>query len=240
MLKAVLFDLDGTLLDIDLEPFLRDYFALLGPVVARLLDSADPAIGLAAVVRGTEAMSGVHPGQTNRDVFNSTFIEMTGLDLGVGEAARSIAAFYEEQFPSLQRSHRQRDGAADAVAASRELGLKVALATNPIFPHAAIQERARWAGFDLDDFDFVTSYENSYACKPSPEYFRRVASELGVSPSECMMVGDDAVLDLGSVDAGMRSFYVGPSRDPLLREVAHWVGDLPDVATLIRAMRPDG
>ncbi len=57
MLAGVLFDLDGTLLDIDIDGFLGDYFGALGPVVADVLgDGVDPAVGLRAVMESTSAM----------------------------------------------------------------------------------------------------------------------------------------------------------------------------------------
>ena len=82
MIDAVLFDLDGTLLDIDIEGFLRRYFAVLGPAMAPLLgDAADPRVALAAVISGTEAMQSDHPGRTNMDVFVERFFAETGVDL---------------------------------------------------------------------------------------------------------------------------------------------------------------
>jgi FMN phosphatase YigB (HAD superfamily) len=86
------------------------------------------------------------------------------------------------------------------------------LATNPIFPLAAIEERARWAGFDSGTFDMVTSYETARATKPSPMYFLDIAAHLGLDPHECLMVGDDRDLDLPAAEVGMQTFYVG--RDP--------------------------
>lgn len=230
MISAVLFDLDGTLLDIDIEPFLRDYFGLLGPVIAELLgnpEAVNDALG--AVIAGTEAMAEPHPGRTNKSVFDERFCALTGLDLSRDPAARAVSDFYDDVFPTLKGTHGPREGASAALRKARELGLPVALATNPIFPLSAIAERARWAGFELDEFDFVTSYETMEACKPSPGYFRRVADELGVSPADCVMVGDDPVLDLAAADIGMRTFFVGP-HDPVISD---WRGGLADLVGLL-------
>lgn len=237
VLAAVLFDLDGTLLDIDLDSFLTSYFRMLGPTIASIPGSTGtPAESLAAVVAGTEAMAESHPGRTNQEVFNETFTAMTGLDLSGADATRIIDDFYGSVFPGLRSTEAPALGAHTAVATAERLGVRLALATNPIFPRAAIAERARWAELDLGRFDLVTSYESMEACKPLANYYRQIAAELGVSPTHCLMVGDDPVLDLAAADVGMRTFFVG-SASPV---VADWIGTLEDLADLLPRLVRDG
>ncbi len=228
MITAVLFDLDGTLLDIDLEGFLRDYFGLLGPALTRIT-GIPTAKAIEAVVSGTQAMHAPHATRTNREVFNERFLELTGVELDSADIVLALERFYTEEFPSLQRDHGPRAGSTEAILAARDAGMRVAIATNPIFPVQAVHERMRWAKLDPDDFDLVTSYETCEACKPHPLYFRRVAEDLGVEPTGCVMVGDDPVLDISAADIGMRTFYVGAAH-PV---TADWNGDLFDFANLI-------
>jgi FMN phosphatase YigB (HAD superfamily) len=93
-----------------------------------------------------------------------------------------------------------------------ELGLKVAIATNPIFPRDAVAERMRWAGIDDLRVHVVTTYEDMHATKPHTAYFSETATMLGVKPTSCVMVGDDRMLDMPAADVGMRTFYVGRDR----------------------------
>lgn len=210
MLAAVLYDLDGTLLDIDLDVFFSDYFRALGPAVARAsAGELDAQSGMRAVLAATEAMCASTDRSTNREVFERTFFALTGVDLAAPDPSAHIARFYEEEFPVLGAAHRPKPGGAAAVHAARKRGLKVALATNPLFPRAAIVERLRWAGLSEDIFDVITSYECMHACKPAEGYFLHTAELLGVDAADCLMVGDDDALDMPAASVGMRTYYVG-------------------------------
>jgi HAD superfamily hydrolase (TIGR01549 family) len=215
VLSGVLFDLDGTLLDIDLNSFFREYFAALGPVVAEALGGTGHAQrGLDAVLEGTRAMSLPHAGSTNQEAFNARFNELTGANLDLDEYAQAFERFYADVFPSLQGNMKGHEGAREIVVRALELGLKVAIATNPIFPRSAIEERMRWANVADLPVHVVTTYENMHSAKPNPAYFLETAELLGVRPTDALMVGDDRVLDMSAADVGMKTFYVGPGVAP--------------------------
>jgi len=228
VIKAVLFDLDGTLLDIDLDAFLREYFSALGPVLSELTGSAEAGGAISAVIESTDEMCRPHPGQTNRQVFHRRFLELTGADLDEATVAGAVERFYVEDFPALRGTHGPRAGGISAVLAAIEAGLATGLATNPIFPRAAIDERMRWAGLQEEWFQVVTSYENMHACKPQSEYFAETSSLLGIPAAECLMVGDDPVLDMSATRAGMRTFFVGDGDVD-----ADWTGTLEDLVDLL-------
>ncbi|MBQ7839810.1 MAG: HAD family hydrolase, partial [Lachnospiraceae bacterium] len=83
-----------------------------------------------------------------------------------------------------------------------------ALATNPLFPAIATQSRAKWAGLDPEDFALITTYENSYHCKPNPDYYQEIMDKLKVKPEECMMVGNDVSEDMIARELGMKVFLL--------------------------------
>jgi FMN phosphatase YigB (HAD superfamily) len=229
----VLFDLDGTLLDIDIDRFLEDYFGALGPVVAHVIGTpSDAPAGLRAVLDATSAMMAAHPDLTNRQVFNAHFRDATGVDLDLDEFALPFERFYAHVFPTLRKGLGPRDGAREALLTAAGLGMQVAIATNPIFPADAIRERMRWANVADVPVDAVTTYEVMHATKPHPAYFSETAAMLDVDPRDCLMVGDDRVLDMGAADIGMRTFYVGlPPTPP-----ADYCGDLRDLGALLRRL----
>jgi len=224
-MRAILFDLDGTLLDLDTAAFMRRYFR----AIRRIPTPGWDGDLLDAVAIGTEEMLGRHPGRTNAEVFWERFEDVTGRPqehwLPVFEE------FYRSGFPKLQEGAGPNEGALRAFNTARARGLSVVVATNPMFPRAAVDHRLAWAGLgELPDDVLVTSYETSTACKPWPEYFSEVARRIGVPPSDCLMVGDDPSMDLGSRDAGMRAWLLD---EPRAGWAADYVGSLDELADFI-------
>ena len=83
------------------------------------------------------------------------------------------------------------------------------LATNPLFPHTATDNRMRWAGLKPEDFSFYTTYENSRYCKPNPKYYEEILQKLNLKPEECIMVGNDLEEDiLPTEKLGMQGFLL--------------------------------
>jgi FMN phosphatase YigB (HAD superfamily) len=228
--RAVLFDLDGTLLDIEITTFLGRYFRALGEVVESHFPSQQL---MPAILESTQAMQMPHPGRTNRDVFHEGLLASTGIDLG--EHWSVFEAFYRERFPLLGDGYGPKKGARRAIETALGLGLEVVVATQPIFPRVAIEHRLAWAGLSDLALEHVTTYETMHACKPLPDYFRETASMAGVEPRECVMVGDDRTNDMAAADIGMRTFYVGEQAGTQ----ADWSGDLDDLADLLPKLTAD-
>ena len=202
MLSAVLFDLDGTLLDIDLDSFLREYFAALGPVVAEVLGTDEPERRPFGGDRRHRGHVAPPPGHDQPRGVQRLFHAMTNADLDLEEFALPFERFYREVFPALRRDFGPMPGARRAVETCLELGLKVAIATNPIFPRSAVDERMRWAGLgDLEvrRGDHVREHaRHQAACG----VLRRDGRDARVAPASCVMVGDDRALDMPAAGSG--------------------------------------
>lgn len=221
----MLFDLDGTLLDVDLDAFLRRYFLALGSVAAPHF----PGVAFqTALLASTSAMQRPHPGRTNKEVFDADFLARTGFD--VAEKHEIFDDFYRDVFPTLADDYGPAPGSRAAVETAKALGLKTAIATQPIFPAAAIAHRLAWAGLDDVAFDAITTYEIMLACKPQAAYFEQAAAMIGCTPKQCLMVGDDRGIDMPASEVGMRTFYVGS--DP--ETPADHRGTLTDLADLLQ------
>ncbi len=203
-IKVVLFDLDGTLLPMDQDVFIKTYFGMLAKRLAPLGYEAQGLVK--AIWAGTAEMVKNNGEKTNEEVFWDKFTAI------YGEGARAhmpeFEKFYEEEFCKVQVSSGFNPDAARAVSEIKKLGLRVALATNPIFPAIATKQRIGWAGLTPEDFEYYTTYENSRHSKPSPEYYKDVTAALGVSPKDCLMVGNDVGEDMVAEELGMKVFLI--------------------------------
>jgi FMN phosphatase YigB (HAD superfamily) len=204
MIKVILFDLDGTLLPMDTDAFVKDYLKQLAPRVAHIID---PQQFLKSLWAGTEAMMrNVEAEKTNEQVFEETFLELTKLNKE--DIWPTLDDFYTNVFPTLSHLCNPTPMARQVVELAIKQGYRIAVATNPVFPKAAIYERLRWAGISDMPFEVVTVYETSTYTKPHGEYYQEICDRLGVEPKDCLMVGNDKQEDMAASKIGMRTFLV--------------------------------
>ena len=229
VIRGVMFDLDGTLLEIALEAFIRRYSTELASALSRVPGrTIDSERALGAVQDAMRCMMEPHNG-TNQQAFSERFRVLTGEDLESAGFRTALDGFCADVVPALRNGAGPKAGGRQVVETAIGLGLKVVIATNPIFPLAVIEERTRWA--DVVDLGVaaITSWENTSATKPYPAYFFEACALAGLRPSECLMVGDDRSLDLPAADMGMRTYYVGSHA----AATADWSGDLVALAGLL-------
>lgn len=117
-------------------------------------------------------------------------------------------SYYENEFDGVREVCGYNPQAAETVNQIKEMGLRVALATNPIFPAIATRKRMKWAGLTPDMFKLYTTYENSSYCKPNLDYYRAIMKQMGVAAEECLMVGNDVSDDMVVTALGMEVFLL--------------------------------
>lgn len=191
----------------DQEAFVKAYLGYLAKFLIPY--GYEPKAVVDSIWAGTGAMVKNDGSTTNEEAFWRKF------DSIFGENARKdeplFRTFYETKFPDVQASCGFNPKAAAAVAAIKAKGLRVALATNPIFPAIATEQRIRWAGLQPEDFEIYTTYENSCHCKPNLAYYQDVLDTLGVKAEECLMVGNDVGEDMVAGKLGMKVFLLTDS-----------------------------
>ena len=204
MFEMILFDLDATLLPMDQDEFVKEYFKHLARKLA--VHGYEAGALVDAVWKGTAAMIRNDGSCSNEDAFWSEFANILGEDALADKPL--FDEFYMNEFEDARGVCGFNPAAAGTVRALKAAGFRVALATNPIFPAAATEKRIRWAGLEPEDFELRTTYENSAFCKPNPAYYTDIARSLSVKPSDCLMVGNDATEDMAAQEAGMSVFLI--------------------------------
>jgi len=230
MPKAILFDLDGTLIDDSMETFLPPYFAALTKKLAHLVP---PDRLIEQLHASTRAMvANTDPTRTLAQVFDADFFACIGVPRET--LMPLFEDFYAREYRDLQMYVNAIPEAREVVARAFESGARVVIATMPVFPLVAVRQRLEWG--KLADFDYalITTYENMCTSKPNPAYYREIAAKIGCEPSECVMVGNEVQNDiLPARRAGMKTFWLTDTAFMPTDVPADWRGTLADLKELL-------
>jgi HAD superfamily hydrolase (TIGR01549 family) len=199
---ALLLDLDGTLLDVEISSFVEAFLEL---AASRFGAPADEPRIVGALGAAARAMALAGGGDRTLDhVFLETFAP--AVDLTPGQVRAVFEDFYQGEFERLRGLTRPAPGARALVERALALGVELVVATNPVFFDAAIRARIRWAGLADVPFTLVTSAEVMHWTKPHRGYFAQILAMTGRRPEECLMVGDDPVMDMAAGAAGIATW----------------------------------
>ena len=238
-IKHILFDLDGTLLPMDQDEFVKFYMPLLAKSYIEAGVQVDPKEFIGAVWKGYEAMVKNDGSRTNREAFWSYTEEL--MPISPEESEKLALRFYDGDFNQAARATAPSPFSDQIVKTARRRGLHTYLATNPVFPRCATMNRIRWAGVDAEDFELITTYEDQRYCKPNVEYFRTILEELKLDPAECLMVGNDVEEDLAIRELGVKTYLVTDTMENKKDLPIHtdYMGSLEDLLEFIRTMPLD-
>ncbi len=207
MIKTVFFDLDGTLLPMDYEKFMKAYFK--GLVKKASLRDYEPNKLIDTIWKGTYAMVKNDGSKLNEEVFWEVFKSVYG-----EEALKDkelFDSYYYSEFKECRACCGFEEKVKEIIDFLKSKNIDLVLATNPLFPSHAQEERLSWTGATKDDFKYITSYSNSSFCKPNPSYFKEILNKLNIDPSTTLMVGNDLVEDTACLKAGIDIYIVGNS-----------------------------
>lgn len=203
MRDTILFDLDGTLLPMDYDMFMKLYFQNIG---LYMKDKMDPTLLAKYIMESTEVVIKDKNGLSNEDKFMNHFQSLIGGDISWYQ--EQFIQFYQSDFEKVKVSTHQSPIMKDAVNLLKEKGYKVAVATNPLFPMIANIERLKWAGFEKEEFSYVSCFEDSSYTKPHIEYYEGVLNKIDKSPENCYMIGNDIMDDGAAQKLGMKTYII--------------------------------
>lgn len=232
-----LFDLDGTLLTIETEEFLKYYFGALSSEFQDLCTDQSDFINL--LVASTQKMIKNDGGSSNQQVFMEDFMEKIGVDkqAKAEQIKERFDQFYQNKFEALGKYFEiDRETPLEIIEYLKKQGKKLVLATNPLFPKEAVEKRLSWTGIDPADFELLTHYENMSYSKPNPNYYQEILEKINADPENCLMIGNDLKEDAAAAKLGIKTFII---EDKLIERQGsdyqiEWRGSLKEFKDLIK------
>lgn len=233
-IRGILFDLDGTLLDIEMEPYINGYVDGLARCFE---DLTDRMVFAEVLLSSAYALLANRDGEQTNEQF---FLSMVARQLGIGKPQlhKRLQHFYKEGLSALAHLVKPFPQSRAILHSCFDRNLKVALATNPVFPRPAIDARLRSAGLEDFPYHLISSYENSHHCKPNRQFFLDILTKLDLKPEQVVMVGNDTRYDLPARHAGIATYLVDTcliDHDQLARH-ASYRGNHADLLQFIRRL----
>jgi putative hydrolase of the HAD superfamily len=217
MLRAVLFDLDGTLHD------RASSVRLLLEAQYRQFEDALHMVSSEQYVRRVLALDD-HGYRDKTEVFGAIASELR-LDPAL------VPALTAQFFAAYAAHSRAFPEAVGVLSALRARGLKLAIVTNG--KESVQQQKIERLGF-APLMDAVLISEREGVKKPSPQIFQRALDRLEVVYTDAMYVGDHPVIDVkGAVDAGLTATWRRTAAWPPPNVRHDAIDTLDDLLTLV-------
>jgi len=225
VIQAILFDIEGTLTNLDMAKFIQNYLGILAPRFAHLISPDKFSKQLLKSIETVQIES--RPEQTIMQTFFEDFSKATGQSV---QTLRPIFdKFYTSDFPTLHCLVQANLQGVKVVESAIQQGFLTAIVTNSLMPLTAIQEQVRWVGLTPEHFKVIASFDNFHYYKPHLGFFKEVAEKLGVKPQSCLLVTKH-LNDMICNELGMKIFFVGNLGSEVQTDYA---GQLDDLSRLI-------
>jgi HAD superfamily hydrolase (TIGR01509 family) len=202
MIKGVLFDMDGVL--VDSEHFICKaaimMFSELGVIVSP--EDFQPFVGMGE----NRYIGGV--------------AEQHGIDVDIEQAKARTYEIYEK---IVREKLSPLPGAHEFISKCRDKGLKLALATSA--DTIKMEVNLKEIGLSRDSFDAIITGLDVRKKKPFPDIYLQAAENLSLKPGDCLVV-EDAVSGIkAGKDAGCRCLALTTSFDAAALKEADWICD---------------
>ena len=206
MIKAVLLDMDNTILANPDQVFAREFKQLAESFFMDLWGISDIST---LIHQGMRAMyDQPHYDRTNMEILIDTLQQNTQLPIEAVEDGLNV--FYEQAYPALKPCVSPIPGAAELISYLRDHDYAVVIATNPLYPEWGVIQRLQWAGLPDSDYAFITHADNMHFIKPDPSYYAEIIARIGIEPDEAVIIGDGIENDICAAKViGIHTYYIG-------------------------------
>ncbi len=238
MTLHLLFDLDDTLIDTNIDAFIPVYFKKLSAFMAAHV-LPEQFIHTLMIATGFMYASD-RVDQTLEQVFSANFYHHFGKTQP--ELAADLEKFYDEEFPRLNGVTNPRPVAVDLVKWAFAQGWKISIATDPLFPRKAILHRLRWAGLAPEEYPFtlISDFEHFHFAKASVAYFPEFLVRSGWQDDDSLiMIGDSIERDIiPARKAGIPAFWLKTEGQTDPNAAGLPQGSLEDLKKYLAAVDP--
>lgn len=239
MTLTLMLDLDGTLLTNSVKDFVPAYMEALATHIASDIELEQ---FFDALLVSTQLMiQNQDPNCLLVNVFDASFYPRLGISQT--DLTPAFSDFFEQVYPSLKYLTESKPEAIELVRNAFERDYRVVIATNPLFPLTAIEQRLDWAGLSSANYPYaiVPGIERVHFAKPNPAYLAELLSLIGWPEGPVIMVGDDLENDIFCGRAlGLPTYFVNdtyPSDD--IANGAHGSGSLEQLLGWIDSTPPE-
>lgn len=235
MTLTLLLDLDDTLLNTNLQVFIPAYFQALSD---HLAPHTAPDLMFRALLSGMNKMNeSDDSSRTLQEVFDAEFYSQ--LNTARSEIEPAIENFYDNIFPNLAGLTSQIPEAKPFVEWAFSKGYRIAIATDPLLPRKATHHRLRWAGFDPQQFELISTCECFHFSKTHPAYYAEILGRLGWPEGPVLMVGNDMERDiLPAKKLGLAAYHADAEPASSFGPEAGLRGNLDDLRLWLESADP--
>ncbi|HQY21313.1 MAG TPA: TIGR02253 family HAD-type hydrolase [Ignavibacteria bacterium] len=227
MIKAIIFDLDNTLVDFMLLKRAAVNAAIYAMIDAGLKLSHAETLDMINKIYESEGIE-------YQQVFDNLLHEALGkVDYKIMSAG--IVAYRKAREAALK----PYPGVLPTLIELIKMGLKLAVVSDA--PSKEAWLRLSYINFQ-HLFDVVITYDETRERKPSPVPFNLALQELGLKANECLMIGDWAERDMvGAKAVGMKTVFAryGDTFDTVNPESDYDINSISELIEIIKKENSD-
>lgn len=210
MKPVVFFDMDGTLLNMGESAFEKEYLQRMMLFFERKFPGKGKDI-MKAMGYAAEKMKQNDGKQSNEVLFWQAFEKVSGQTRENFEP--EFLQYYNTDYAHIGDGYVPHAAMKELVHLLYEKGYKLVVASNPLVPQVANQQRVRWAGVDDVEWLEITSFEKYSSCKPNARFYQEICDRLQFDPTDCIMIGNSITDDGVAQEIGM-DFYLLLGENP--------------------------